>query len=220
MGFFNFFKRIAKKSSNNSTNTAFNASKVAIPDFPSPFGYKVCWYAIPNETSHSVIEKLKLKVVSESSWEDGINCVSSSEKLVFISPLVDGHILAINVPEVEHDIVKKHALLFEEFQFFGTHRVTEYNAWAKFLCGKIIRSYCYIGDCGEITKCEGSVTPEEISLGFGKFPSSTDEMLSEDFDWENLPNEEDVLAIAKAWGVDTKFEGSAYEKGTGFICEW
>jgi len=197
-----------------------NAIKVAIPDFPSPFGYKVCWYAIKNETPHSVIEKLNLKVVRASNWEDGINYIYDSRDFIFVSPQVEGYILVINVrPDNEHDIVKGHALLFEELQYFGTHRVVEYNAWAKFADGKIIRSYCYIGDRGEITWCEGHATDEEISLGFDKFPSSTDEILSEDFDHENTPNEEDVLNIAKSWGVDTRFECGTYEKGTGFICK-
>ena len=51
------------------------------------FGYKICWYAISNETSESVIEKLKLKIISESNWENGINHVYNSSKHLFVSPV-------------------------------------------------------------------------------------------------------------------------------------
>ena len=191
------------------------------PDYPYPFGYKTCWYAIKNETTQSVIEKMKLQTVSESNWEDGIGRVCNSENCVFVSPLIDGYILNIGMtPDDEHSNVKNHALPFSELQYFGTHRVTEYNAWAKYMDGKIIRGYCYIGDRHEVTWCEGDITLEEVLLGFGKFPRSNDELLSENFDFENLPDEEDVLAIAKAWGVDTTFENKTHEKGTGFICKF
>ena len=219
MGFFNFFKS-GEKTSNNSISVPLGENKIIIPDFPIPFGYKMCWYAIKNETPQSVIEKLEMKVVSDSNWEHGLHCAYGSEGFIFVSPPVDGHILVINMPPDDgHNIVKKHALLFEELQYYGTHRVVDYNAWAKFYDGQIIRAYCYVGERGEIMWCEGNVTTEELSFGFDKFPSNTDEMLSENFDYEHLPDEEHVLAIAKAWGVDTKFESETYEKGIGFICE-
>ena len=204
MSFFNLFK---------------SKNKPAVPDFPYPFGYRVGWYVIKNETPQSVIEKLKLKIISESNWDDGINYAYNSEDSIFVSPPVDGCILVINIhADNAHDNVKNHALLFKDFQYFGTHRVVEYHAWAKFLDGKILRAYSYVGDHNEITWCEGDITTEELSLGFDKFPSSIDEILSDDFDYDNLPTEEDVLAIAKLWSIDTTFQSGTYEKGTGFIC--
>ncbi|MCL2225625.1 MAG: hypothetical protein FWB96_11725 [Defluviitaleaceae bacterium] len=188
-------------------------------DFPYPFGYKICWYAIKNETAEAIIEKLKFKVVSESNWETGIKNVYESEKHLFVSPPVNGYVLVVNV-HPDENAVKKHSLLFKELQYFATHRVIEYNAWAKFCDGKIIRGYGYTGESGEVTWCEGNVTQEEINLGFEKFPANTEELCSDDFDYENLPDEESVLAIAKAWGVDVAFEDDGYEKGTGFLCEF
>jgi len=34
------------------------------------------------------------------------------------------------------------------------------------------------------------------------------------------PDEEAVLAIAKAWGVDTSFGGEQFEKSTGYVCRF
>ena len=207
MGIFSFFR----KGSNEKKE----------PDFPCPFGYKISWYAIKNETPQSIVEKLKLKVIGESNWQNGIDRVHNLQNSAFVSPPLDDYVLVIGIsPDDEHEIVKKHALSFKELQYFGTHRVVEYHAWAKFIDGKIIRSYCYVGESGEVTWCEGDITFEEKSLGFDKFPSSTEETFSDEFDYGNLPNEENVLDIAKAWGIDPRFEGKTYEKGTGFICKF
>ena len=198
----------------------YKNNEIVVPDSPYPFGYKIGWYAIKNETTLSVIEKMKLKVVKESNWEDGINLVSEHLQYTFITPIVDGYVLVVNiVSDDEHNLVKKHALLFDELQYFGTHHVVEYNVWAKFLNGKVIRGYCFIGESNEIKWNEGEITTEEKNLGFDKFPANSDTLSADDFDYENLPNEEDVLNIAKAWGVDTTFSSGLYEKGVGFICE-
>ena len=85
--------------------------------------------------------------------------------------------------------------LFDELQYFGTHRVSDYYAWAKVAGGNLVRAYTYFGDTGDVEQNVGAITPEELALGFDKFPQS-----AEDFDDDTvLPNEEDVLDIAKAW---------------------
>jgi hypothetical protein len=194
-------------------------SKEVVPDLPVQFGYNICWYAIKGETPQTVIEKLNLKTIRESNWADGIDCAYNHQQYLFISPPVDGYALVINItPDDEHTIVKNHAALFKELQYFGTHHVTEYHAWAKFADGKVIRAYCYVGESGEVTWSEGNVTTEEMNLGFDKFPSRTEELLSDDLDFENFPGEEDVLAIAAAWGADPAFQQGNQQKGTGFIC--
>ena len=216
MGIFDFLKQAKEKNENVNDKSA-----ALEPDLPYPFGYKIGWYAIKNETSKTVIEKLKLKIISESNWKNGIIHAYNSRKHLFVSPAVKGYVLVINIfPGDKHDIVKEHSLHFGEFQYFGSHRITEYNAWAKFCDGKVIRSYCYVGESGEVTWCEGNLTPEEINLGFDIFPSNTEELLSDDFDYENIPDEAAVLAVAKSWGIDTAFEDGVYDKGTGFICEF
>jgi len=216
MGIFDFLKQ----------NKQINAD--IEPDLPHPFGYKCGWYAIKGETPESVIRKLDLKVISKSNWKFGFDyfldrkkSLSHRNKIVFVSPVVKDYVLVINIiADNDHNIVKKNALLFENFMYFGTHRVVEYHAWAKFISGKLMRGYSYIGDQGEVSWCEGSLTPDETALSFDRFAKTTEETLGDDFDYDNLPNEEDVMDIAKAWSVDTSFEDGGYKKGVGFICEW
>jgi len=221
MGIFDFLKRNKKKVHNTTENGIIGECVSIEPDFPRPFGYKICWYAVKNEDPQSVMDKLGLKVIRESNWKDGLDRTYGSRTCVFVSPQLDDYVLVVGVtPDVDHNVVKKHALSFDEIQYFGTHRVSEYCAYAKFENGKMIRCYCYVGDMGEVTWCEGNMTPEEMRLGFDKFPQRTDELLSDDFDYDNIPDEESILSIAKAWGIDTTFESKTYEKGTGFICQF
>ena len=187
------------------------------PDFPCPFGYKTAWYAIKNETPQSVIEKLKLNIVCESNWEFGINYVYKNDNL-FISPQIDGYVLVVGIiglsHNMNHEMVKKHSILFDELQYFGSHRVVDYYAWIKFAKQKLIRAYAYLGESGEVEWNEGIITAEEVGLGFDKFPVS-EHTWEED---EKQPDEEDVIDIAKAWGVDPTFSDANIEKSTGYIC--
>lgn len=186
------------------------------PDEPSPFGYKATWYAIKGETSLSTIEKLGLNPVSVSNWASGLRQADRSDQ-VFVSPLINGYVLAISLTGLmkddEQEQIKEHGARFEELQYFGSHRIVDYYAWAKFQGGKLIRAYSYVGDIGEITWNEGNITDEEVQLHFDQFPQSGI--------WngeDTLPNEEDVIDIAKAWGIDPTFSDQAYEKSTGYIC--
>lgn len=187
------------------------------PDFPCPFGYKNAWYAIENETPETVVEKLNLNIVAESNWQDGIDRTYYSDD-VFVSPQVNGFVLVVGLigmtRNIEHEDVESHARQFAQLQYFGTHRVVEYHAWAKFADGKPIRAYAYLGESGEVQWDEGAITPEELELGFDKFVKVHEEFSDDTV----FPSEEDVLEIAKAWGVDPLFGDGNYEKSTGYIC--
>lgn len=58
--------------------------------------------------------------------------------------------------------------------------------------------------------------PEEIELGFSFVDETSPEAKDEGY-WERkdlrCPNEEDVLAIARRWGVAPSFESNQYEPG-------
>ena len=193
-----------------------------VADDPTPFGYKNAWYAIKNETPESVIEKLNLETLYESNWAFGLEH-SYRYDTIFVSPQIGGYVLVIGLsdiaPDVDYSPVKKHSEHFAELQFFGSHRVSDYSAWAKFINGHLLRAYTWAD--GELKCDEGALTPEEIALGFDAFPSlETD--FSDDSILDNLvyPDEEDVLNLAKAWGFNTLFEGANYEKSTGHICRF
>ena len=149
---------------------------------------------------------------------------------IFVSPLLDQWVLAIGITLPDSgdennpdrmtpmliDLSKK----FGETQFYSTHRVVEYHAWAKAIHGEIIRAYAYVGDQGITVWNKGSITPEEIKLGFNFFDETSPAAKHEDY-WNNenlrYPNEEDVLAIARKWSVDPKFASNQYDPGVGVL---
>ena len=188
------------------------------PCLPGPFGYKTAWYAIKGEPSYSVIQKLGLEKLCAANWESGIGYIyNTSDGEVFVSPVVEGYVLVIGL-NGDHDMVKKHAALFDELQYFGNHRVADYYAWAMFSNGNLTRSYSSCGDTGEFW-VEGKITAEEIELGFDKFPVK--EICDDDYDKFEFADEAAVLKIAKAWGVDPLFaDDERYEKSTGHICKF
>ena len=75
-----------------------------------------------------------------------------------------------------------------------------------YLCADIcIRGFL----CGGV----GPLTPEELALGFDRFPQA-----KQAEGGENVPGEEDVLNIAAAWGVDPRFEKTTYPPSAGWLC--
>jgi len=134
----------------------------------------------------------------------------------FVSPCLDDYTLIIGYGKDDgYDEIVIKSRIFEEIQFFASHRVTEYHAWVKFMNSELIRFYAYAGDQGEVVWDKGKMTPEEVQLGFGNFPRLGPVDFSEG---ENVPNEENVIQIAAAWGIDPTFESSKYGKTTGYLC--
>ena len=56
------------------------------------------------------------------------------------------------------------------------------------------------------------LTPEELALGFDAFPHQGQD------DSDDFPDEEKVLEIAAAWGIDTFFEKEEYPPAVGMVC--
>lgn len=190
------------------------------PDFPIPFGYKIAWYVIKGETPLSAIEKLKLTVISEANWETGLKEAYAEDK-VFVSPLVKNCVLVVNLIPWKNDHVKVDGKLFSELQYFGNHRVAEYYSWAKFIDGELLRFYTYVGGEGQL-ESEGDLTPEELNLGFYKYPQEDyfDNWTDKDWDLAVFPDEDSVIGIAQSWGIDPFFSEQGYEKGLGYICRY
>lgn len=188
-----------------------------VPDAPRPFGYKTGWLAIRDAAPQEVINALKLQNPAVANWESGLAAVwGGSGDCVFITPRIDGYVLVVGVAGLyEEGGLKPIAGKFAEMQFFATHRVSEFHCWAKYRAGELVRGYCYIGDTGEVEWDAGELTLEEEALGFDSFPVSEN-----GWDGEAFPNEEDVLNIAAAWGVDTSFPGHEKDKSTGYVCSW
>lgn len=187
------------------------------PDFPVPFGYKCSWLCVKANSPEEVIEKLGLKNPQISNWDKGIEMAYNGYD--FVSPVLDGYVLVVGwgtdvltlAPELLSDSAKK----FPELQYFATQRVVDYHVWVKFVNGEMIRGYGWCGCDGELLMNSGELTAEEKKLGFTNLLPSA-EANFDDFDF---PDEDHVLEIAAAWGVDPSFRKEHYEKSTGFICK-
>lgn len=186
------------------------------PDLPVPFGYKCNWLCVKSDSPLEVIEKLGLKNAEPSNWDKGIEMAYNGYR--FVSPALDGYVLVVNfgmdVLTLAPELLDKSAKLFDELQFFVTQRVSDYHAWAKYVNGEMIRGYGWCGCDGTVFLNRGEFTPEEVRLGF------TNLLPNEEADWEvhATPDEEYVMGLAAAWGVDPSFSAKDYPKGMGYIC--
>jgi len=184
-------------------------------DVPVPFGYKTAWYAVRARSSAEVIEKLQLRVLRESTFREGIE-KSAEDGVLFVSPRIGGFVLVIGVkdPPFTMDLIRAHAQKFTELQYFCTHRVAEYHVWARWNSGGE-RIYGYVGESGKVLWNTGEMTAQESALGFAAFPPTSEDLFTEEYPKE--PNEEHVLKIAAAWGIDTSFPEALPIEGRGVL---
>ncbi len=153
------------------------------PDGPERFGFKVCWFAVKAFDSASVLDALDLVEATPTNWTSGLRAAygdpHSSDAWVFISPPVGGWIVVVSsslpYPAIEthHDIGKKFDVLFsrlmqrfDDVQFFGSHRVVGFVAWARAVRGKPMRIFAWSGSDGAVLANVGEQTLEEAKLGF------------------------------------------------------
>ncbi len=198
------------------------AVKVIIDDFPDkpqPFGYKSSWLCIKGTTPEQVISALGLKNSVPANWASGM---AQLRDKVFVSPVVRGYVLVIDYDtfqggdaDAEIDALTASARNFAEMQCFATHRVVDFHTWAKFVDGELVRAYGWLGESGEVYLNQGDITSEEDELGFDGFIQSDDD----DWDSVEFPDEESVIEIAAAWGVDPMFSDGDYEYGVGYLCD-
>lgn len=227
MGFMDTLKGIFKTHQNKEDAKIIKNNE---PEKPKGFGYKCSWLAIKTEDIDKIIRVLDLKNVYISNWTNGLSAAHNFEKEVFISPQLGEWTLVIgnSLPSAEEDtskdivitMLKSLSKEFKEVQYFSTHRVVEYHAWAKAIDGEIKRAYCYIGEIAITRWNIGKKTEDEIELGFDFFDENLPEAIEDSY-WERddltYPYEETVMQISKRWSIDTSFENSTYEKGLGKI---
>jgi hypothetical protein len=231
------------------------------PDKPQPFGFKVLWFAVKASDPTSVLDALEFGEATPSNWASGLAAVyadsKSNDAWVFASAPVSGWIFVVSsslpypTNETHHDIGRKFDLLFsrlmkrfDDVQFFGSHRVVGFVAWARALNGKPIRIFAY-GD--EVMANVGEQTSEEAKLGFanlsGLSPSNAlDGMfrIAEEREKERnmlvarglsqrearakvrqngrdpIPDERDVIDLAALWSVDpTQLSNQDHPVGLG-----
>lgn len=188
------------------------------PDKPRPFGYKTSWLCVKCDSPEQVISALGLKGAAPANWKSGLSQTGSR---VFVSPAINGYVLAVgygtfgvkSTAEEELSALGAVAERFDEVQCYASHRVSEFHAWAKFVKGQLVRAYGWCGCDGMVYLNEGELTPEEQRLGFDSLIQSDDD------DWENaeFPDEESVIRIAAAWGINPLFNDRDYPESVGYI---
>jgi hypothetical protein len=182
-------------------------------DFPVSFGYKTAWLAIDTEDTPAVVEALGLHHVRRATWAEGLY------RATFVAPPVLGWTLVEGVRPEAGDprllpFLEGLSKRFGEVQYFGTHRVVDYHAWAKAVDGRVVRAYGWLGERGEVLLDVGPKTTEEEELGF-RFVDRT----TVGGDWEGLqmPDEEDVMRIAGRWSINPQQIDAYPSVGVGYL---
>ncbi len=199
----------------------------ASADYPVSFGYKMAWIAIGIEDPNAVRNVIPISDAEPANWNSGIN--ASYEGCLFISPPIDGwtFVVSLELPDDE-DLSGKLGMLlstlssrFGEVQYFATHRVVDFHAWALFNNGKELRAFSYLGDHGGVIANRGNKTQGELELGYEYFDAENPDAESDEYwDREDLhyPDEEHVMEVAGKWSINPQsFSRSEYSQGVGFV---
>lgn len=190
------------------------------PEPPTPFGYKITWYAVRSENSQAVADALGLQDCRPAPWNEGVKTAydgaDAMDGRIYISPPIGSWVLAVGFdpkldlqtatpPHEYNPLILELSKRFGEAQFFGTHRAVEWHAWARAEKGEMKRAYSYVGDQGEVFLDIGQRTKEELDLGM-------------EFDGKGkIPKEDDVVALAAAWSVDPLLTNINSIPGAGII---
>lgn len=194
------------------------------PDRPEDFGYKVNWFAVKTEDSDSVIRALDIEPGIPANWSSGISAAygrtKGMEKIpwAFVSPPVRGWILVVGhlLPYPVMHTLDRHGGIGQKFeavlsrltsqftdvQFFGSHRVVGFVAWARAQRDQPPRIFSF-GD-GDIYANIGNQTKEEARLEFTNLSGLSLSAASDLLFSSNgkLPNETDVVKLAAKWSID------------------
>lgn len=176
------------------------------PDGPVPFGYKTSWLAVRCDDPERVMAALRPASRQSANWSTGL--AHTNEDTMFVSPALDAWVLVVDGEASWDDpeVLERLVHTFPEVQLYASHRVSNYYRWERYLGGKLVRSCCYAD--GESAEDVGPLTPEEQAV------------MLDTLDRDAFPEEEDVLDIAAAWGVDPRFEKKTYPPSVGWLLTW
>ncbi len=169
---------------------------------PHSFGYKTNWFAIKSENRQSIIKSLntKDKPVYKTNWKLGIE--GAYDYFVFVSPVVEGWTLVVSssIKELSENELKEEliqmSLDFGEVQIFGSHRVSAFGQFGKFIDGKPIRLFMFADgevfeDTGDFTAIEQKILNENLNKEDSKIHHAY-----------ILWDENNITKIAANWSID------------------
>lgn len=197
---------------------------LSLKDEPVPFGYKIAWLAIPNAGSEAIATALRLQSVRTATWADGIQ--QAYESKIFVTPAVSGWTLVVGQSLPSASVPEWLPMLLDlsealgQVQYFGTQRISDYNAWAKIVSGQVVRAYARVGwttlfDIGDMTA-------EEMELGLHFLDESASEKSAEEYQEQDelaTPDEDSVIALASKWSIDPTDLHNQRSEGPGVLGE-
>lgn len=154
------------------------------PDDPDSFGYKVSWFAVKTFDSAAVLDAIGAEGATPANWESGLGTVHyhsaprDPDRWIFVSPSVGGWVLAVSTylphpdtVETKYETGRRFDQLFsrlmkrfDDVQYFGSHRVSDFAAWARAVNGQPVRIFSYAGSEGQVFANFGAQTQEEAKL--------------------------------------------------------
>jgi len=167
------------------------------------FGYKIAWLAVRDRTHRDIAGALGINVTGQQDWGAAVDFAYAGGWL--ITPMINSWTLAASTRafmDEDNEMpqrVEELSRTLGEVQYFGTHRVVDYHAWAHARDGEMVRAFAYLGERGE-TQCNfGAPSPVERTLGIcGLRP--------------RLPDEADVMSVAAAWSMNPQvFESTTMD---------
>ena len=188
----------------NGVAESVTLAETGASEEPVPFGYKTSWFAVRCNDPERVIASLLPLSRQSCDWGNGLALSYGESGRVFVSPCLDGFVLVVG--DVPFYRLRELAQSFEEVQAFFSYRTSDCYSWTKYARGELVRAYTCLDNI--VDEDFGPLTPEELAPGFDRFSP----------DGSEWPDEEDVLSIAAAWGIDTKFEKKTYPPATGWLC--
>lgn len=198
-----------KQKTTTATNLSPALADRYLPAAPVPFGYKTGWFAVRSTDMNAVAKALQLQECQTANWQYGIwHAVESDDYQIFVSPPVDGWILAVGTPilfEGDNHATQRMIELsrqFGEVHFFANMRVSDVYTWARAKDGNLVRRYYE----GEGARSEtGSLTEAEREMHRKLFDASSPEAKDPNY-WKRKDlvflDEDYVLQIAGKWSVN------------------
>jgi hypothetical protein len=180
------------------------------------FGFKQAWLALrhPLGDTAEICAALGANDLGTVDWQQGIDLAYLTDNRGAVTPpladaggvlwtLVVGRLFFADAGMP--DIVELSDRLGTEVQFFATHRVVEAHFWERAVAGRLVRSFRYVGEIGEITRWYGEPDATELAIGL---PPRFDTAAEPEVQPNVVVDEDDVMTVAAAWSLDpTKLDG-------------
>ncbi len=190
------------------------------PDRPQSFGYKISWLAVPAPSPDALASALALAdprfsatTFHPCNWGSAFARINRTflNREVFVTPSIDGWVLAVNWSgsedraETIQPVLEILSQEFGEAYWFASHRVVSYVGWGAAKEGGLIRLYAeadfeVLFDLGQPPTEEGNLDLVLCTEWAERVEDVTPE--EEDELGMRLPDEESVIALARAWSID------------------